>query len=132
MGLVGLPRTKSAVIARAKAEGWRYEEKKDIGGTKRMYELPAKYLQSQAPAPSPAPVLSTPAPVVGTVVSGTNKVDTEKLELAIRALTEWEQERNVQVSPERRPAVIALLYEYLEAHLDEGADAMQRVLRAIG
>ncbi|MGO4380341.1 DNA-binding protein [Pseudoduganella sp. RAF53_2] len=130
LALPGLPKSKPGVIARASAEGWKFETQKGIGGTKRLYEVPAKYFAGTVHARFEA--ARETAHVAGTVAGGTNKVDTEKLELAIRALTEWEKERNIQVSADRRPALIALLYEYLQNHLEEGPDAMQRVLRALG
>lgn len=97
-----------------------------------MYELPEKYLKAISTNP-PAP-LQAGAQVVGTVAGGTNRVDTVKLELAIRALTEWEAERSIKVPDDRRPAVIAILYDYLQnaPELNEGEKAMAVVLRALG
>ena len=128
MHLPGLPTTKARVIARAASEGWPFEEQKGIGGTRRMYELPAKYWPTQGTSVA-APMV---AKVIGTIAAGSAKVDTVKLELAIRALSEWESERGVHVSDERRPAVIAVLYEYLQNHEEDGEQAMSVVLRALG
>lgn len=72
--------------------------------------------------------------VAGTIVSGSNQVDLAKLELAMRALSEWEVERGLTVSADRRPAVVALLYDYLvKAEAEgKGLEAIDIVLRAIG
>jgi len=130
MNLPGLPKSKGRVIDRAKAEGWQFEERKDVGGVRRMYEIPEKYLAGTSY--SEPVVLQAVTQVAGTVAGGSNRVDTGKLELAITALAGWEQKRNIQITPERRSAVIALLYEYLETHSEEGPEAMERVLRALG
>lgn len=128
MGLPGLPKTKARVIDRARIEGWSYEEVKDIGGTKRLYEIPEKYLSGTSRQPAIA--TSVPA-LAGTIVRG-QKVDTERLELAITALSNWEAKRNIQIDAGRRSAIIALLYDYLMTHEEDGDEAMDLVLRAIG
>lgn len=130
MSLPGLPTTKSNVIVRAKNEAWAFVEEKGVGGTRRMYELPARYL-----AKLPGTSYATPeiSKVVGHVAAGRSKVDTAKLELAMRALFEWERERDIKVADDRRPAVIALLYEHLEGiEAEEAQEAMAMVLRAVG
>lgn len=127
MNLPGLPHTKSAVITRAKREGWRYEEAQGIGGTKRLYELPVSYLRGTSFAPPNV------AKVIGAIAAGSARVDPALLEIAMRALGEWEKERNIRVDEDRRPAVIAILYDYLQKADDgEGAEAMAVVLRALG
>lgn len=44
--LPDLPTTKVAIAARAERERWYSEETTGLGGTRRVYEVPAKYLQS--------------------------------------------------------------------------------------
>ena len=123
----GLPISKVGVRALAEREGWPWEDKKGVGGTRRMYAIPEKYLAETSHA---APQISK---VVGHVAAGRSKVDTAKLELAMRALSEWEKERNIKVADDRRPAVIALLYEHLEGiEAEEAQEAMALVLRAVG
>lgn len=131
MGLLGLPRTKTAIIARAKAEGWPFEERKDLGGTKRMYKVPAKYVKSKREGSRSTTPPQSQA-VAGTIVRGSSKVDLDKLELAMTALSNWEKKRAVEIDTERRSAVLALLYDYLVLHANEGEEAMDRVLRALG
>lgn len=132
----GLPTTRAAVNVMAKREGWEYEETTGIGGVRKLYKIPARYLPRQdggdAPV-TPQTALTALNQVAGTVVAGTSRVDPVKLELAIRALTEWEAERGVKVPEDRRPAVIALLYDYVQNSLGENTDsALALVLRAIG
>jgi hypothetical protein len=121
--LPGLPTSKVAIISKAQREGWYFEEATGIGGTRRVYELPAKYVAGTSLEPSHA------AQVAGTIAAGSSKVDQNKLALAIRALDEWERERGVKVSEERRPAVISVLYGYLERG---EAEELEVVLKALG
>lgn len=94
-----------------------------------MYKVPAKYFRGSSRS---APIgMSASVQVAGTIVRGTNKIDPDKLQLAIKALSDWEGKRAIEMDAERRSAVIALLYDYLVLHEDEGADAMDRVLRAL-
>lgn len=72
------------------------------------------------------------APVVGTIAAGTGEVDVRKLELAIQALDVWEETRNLKVASERRPAVIAVLYQFLVKSDQQGPEAVDVVLRALG
>ena len=123
MRLPGLPTSKVNVIARAEKECWEYEEVSGQGGVRRLYTIPSHYLVD---SPRPAPT-----PIAGTVVAGSAKVDLEKLELAMRALTEWESTRNVTISAERRPAVVAVLYDYLVQSEGEVTSAMEVVFRAL-
>ena len=44
MRLPGLPMTKSSILSRAAREGWRYEEQYGIGGIRRVFEIPDRYL----------------------------------------------------------------------------------------
>lgn len=124
MKLPGMPATKVAIVQKAKREGWRYEEATGIGGTRRMYEVPAKYLVGTSYATSET------SKVVGTIAAGSAEVDLNLLKLAMRALDEWEKERGLQVSPERRAVVVNFLYNYLRKGGDAGA--MDDFLKAVG
>ena len=44
MRLPGLPTTKSSILSRVAREGWRYEEQYGIGGIRRVFEIPDRYL----------------------------------------------------------------------------------------
>lgn len=138
--LPGMPKTKVGVRTLAEREGWPYEEMTGVGGKRRVYVVPERlhpaieqHIADTVGEP-PQPAIARDTPVIGNVVAGSSKVDTVKLELAIRALTEWEVEKGVKVSHERRPAVIAILYDYLQnaPELAEGEKAMAVVLRALG
>lgn len=134
----GVPTTRVAVNVMAKREGWEFETATGIGGTRRMYRLPARYARYLAPDAKIEPDASElrieelPSNVIGTVAGGSKRVDVAKLELAIKALAEWETTRNLSIAAERRPAVIAILYDYLVKSEEEGGDGMEVVFRALG
>lgn len=144
LALPGVPKTKVGVRTLAERENWPFEETTGVGGKRRVYEIPKrfnpliqKHLDDDAARRTGGYDAQLPPQetgIAGTVVAGTSKVDTVKLELAIRALTEFEAERGIKVSDERRPAVIAILYDYLQnsPELAEGEKAMGVVLRALG
>jgi hypothetical protein len=145
MRLPGLPTSKSAIINRAAQEGWYFEERPGLGGMRREYEVPAKYLSKiqgdesaggrealanlagSTKSPEKA-VSSADDTVAGTITRG-GMADVKLLEIAMRALDEWEVERGIKISKERRPAVIAILYDYLQKG---NKDAVDVVLRALG
>lgn len=125
MQLPGLPTTKARVIERAASEGWPFEEQKGRGGTRRLYEIPEKYLAGTSYA---APEIAKT--VAGTIAAGSADVDLRLLTLAVRALDEWEQERGVKVSSERRAVVLNFLYDYLRKGGNEGV--LDEFLKAVG
>lgn len=133
MGLPGLPTTKANVINRAEKEQWYFEEAKGPGGTRRLYEIPAKYLSAEGTGNVGDNAIrdqqTSGNKIVGSIAAGARDVDWEKMDLAMRALDEWEQERGVRVVPERRAAVISVLYDYL---VRGEADELTRVFKAIG
>lgn len=46
--LPGVPTTKAAVHAMAKREAWYFEERTGVGGTRRVYQIPARYLPAKS------------------------------------------------------------------------------------
>lgn len=123
----GLPASKAGVRTLAEREGWPYEEKKGVGGTRRLYSLPERYLAGTSYVAPPI------AKVAGFVAAGRLSLDGTKLATALRALEEWEKSRGVTIATERKAAVITILYDYLEAAEEgEGEEAMAKVLKALG
>ncbi len=154
MNLPDLPTTKRAIQLRALKEGWQFESKVGLGGTRKVFAIPSQYLDGQgvvtapgedsvgeapATAPSQVGLHSGPAAkgepskkVIGTIAGGSAKVDLSLLETAMRALSEWERERHTKVADDRRSAIVAILYDYLQSAEDNGEEAMSVVLRALG
>lgn len=118
LGLPGLPSSKVAIAARAEREGWYSEQATGLGGTRRVYELPARYArQVDANEATRVEAASRPG------------VDLELLRLATVALEEWLADRSLSLAPERKADVIAVLYDYLTKGADKAE--MSRMLRAL-
>lgn len=141
MRLPGLPTSKGAIIARAATENWPFEKRVGRGGTRRVYEVPERYLAQPEMGAMPAigslrvnehlapygdlpesggpmgqaarqPPALAQATIAGAVAGG-NVADPQLLAFAIRAFEEWATARQLVIAPERKAAIIALLYDYL-------------------
>ena len=44
LNLPALPKSKPAVTTKARKEGWKFAEETGLGGVRRLYEIPARYL----------------------------------------------------------------------------------------
>lgn len=134
MRLAGLPTTKGKVIQRATSEGWPFEEEKGIGGTRRLYEIPAKYLpdssQEKLPNAPGSESENAVGKVVGTIVAGQTKVDPELMALVVQTLEETLQERRIVIPPERKGPLIAVLYDYLSKGASKEEVAL--LLKSVG
>ncbi|MBX9267691.1 hypothetical protein [Chromobacterium violaceum] len=106
MHLPGLPKSKPALIARAQSEGWYFEERKGLGGTRRVYEIPTRYLGEGDTLSAGAVTLA------GTIVAGSSDIDLSKLQMVETVLDEALRARGLEIAPERRGAVVAFLYDY--------------------
>jgi hypothetical protein len=115
MGLPGLPTSRDNIRARAEKENWYYEEIVGQGGVRRMYRIPAKYKGKD----DPDSAQRKEAPVVGTIVAGSSQVDLEALKLVEVTLERFLVEKGLRIQPEKRAAVVALLYDYIvNKHFD--------------
>ncbi|MCW3478808.1 DNA-binding protein [Neisseriaceae bacterium JH1-16] len=136
--LPGLPTTKVAIASRAEREGWHCEERTGLGGTRRVYEIPARYLpseQTQESAATTAQVDSATGQgqggnVTGPIVAGSSQVNLEMLQLVETTLEEWLQEKGLRLKPERRGAVLAVLYDYVVNKHASNED-IQRLLKVL-
>lgn len=127
MRLPGLPTSRDNIRARAEREGWYSEEATGQGGTRRIYEIPARYLAQGADGEISEEATSK---VAGTIAAG-EEADVKLVELAVRALEEWLQARGLQLEPERKSAIVAVLYKYLRARKDASMEDIEQFLRAI-
>ena len=109
MHLPGLPTTKARIIERAASEGWKFEETTGRGGMRRQYEVPQKYLMPDGDRMGQG----ASSGVVGTIAGG-HKADPHQLSLAVRALEEFLETEKLTIDPDRKGALIALLYDYLQ------------------
>ena len=155
--LPDLPATKRAIQLRAEKEGWRYETKLGLGGSRKVYAVPGRYFSGDGGGGGTAivgsalagdggsggggtlsgreaPMTNTGNKVVGAVVAGSAQGDMDRIQLVVRAVSEWEAERGVKISDDRRPAVIAVLYDYVKKAEESGEAELgiERFLKALG
>ncbi|WP_413672296.1 DNA-binding protein [Massilia cellulosiltytica] len=123
LNLPGMPKSKVAIAAMAKREGWRTEERTGLGGVRRVYELPERF---RSPV-TRAEVLGR-MPIVA--IAGGTKADAELLAMAVQAVEEWCQETGRTLSPGRKGSVIAVLYDYLIK--GGGEEDVKTLLQAVG
>ncbi len=120
-GLEGRSRVEIADIATK--EGWPVRDIRTPGGSRRVYDVPGKYIEGSSHATNQA------SNVVGSIAAGSKDVDWDMMDLAMSALSEWEQERGIVIEQSRRSAIISVLYDYL---VRGEADKLERVFKAIG
>lgn len=125
MNIPGLPKTKPALLAKADREEWYYETKVGLGGVRKMFEIPAAYLPGYQPykaesVDQAALTANESTKVVGAIMGG-EKVNTERLASAIRALDEYLTENNLTIEDStRKSEIITFLYNYLEKKASSG------------
>lgn len=138
MHLPGLPATRDNVHIRAEREGWYSEERKGLGGTRRVYEVPARYL-SKSPAESAATVdtglldaqLEGMQKQMVEMGSTTQLDDMELLEAVIRGVERWVARNDLPPDPNKKAALVTLLYSYFKGvgQLDQGK--LEELLKAV-
>lgn len=114
--LPALPATKVGIRAFAERDGWYSETRTGVGGTRRVYRLPSKYVPGAKSQVAPGQAVSA----VAGAISGGVKANPQLLAMAVRALEEWANEQGISILPERKGAIIAVLYDYLEKGADQG------------
>lgn len=135
MRLPGLPTTKANVILRAEKEQWHFEEGRGVGGARRLYEIPTKYLPvgdwNQVGADDATRGTSMAPPrLLRTIAAGSKDVDTKILADVVEALEAWAKARGVEIPAERKAALIAVLYDYVSKGAD--AERVNQFLQALG
>jgi hypothetical protein len=114
MHLPGLPTTIPSIHARAQKEGWSYETKIGLGGMRKMYEIPDRYLTKTGEPTAHKPNMPDRIAAKAVEKFGSN-IDPVRLSQAIRFLDEFLIEQNRQLSPERKSEVIIVLYKHLKS-----------------
>lgn len=121
--LPGLPTTKSSILARAAKEGWPYEEQYGIGGVRKVFQLPERYLTLDERAKQG--VLSARQNLEKYLVSSSTveedgeipHLDETSLVIAARILEEWLHAEKRILSHEKKGALIALLYKLVSRNV---------------
>lgn len=119
--LSGLPTTKSSILARAAKEGWHYEEQYGIGGVRKVFEVPDRYLLSEKKIRQG--VMSAKQDLEKYRVNGSHAqservtgLDEAKLALSARITEEWLEAEKLVLTHEKKGNLIALLYKIISRH----------------
>lgn len=116
MRLPGLPTTKSSILSRAAREGWRYEEQYGIGGIRRVFEIPDRYLVAAHGAMAGRMVSqNTGCYLVRHDDAGKDAaaLDAGMLAEAAQVLEKWDLDERVGLSADEKGRLIALCYKML-------------------
>lgn len=119
--LPGLPTTKSSILARAAKEGWRYEEQYGIGGIRKVFEVPERYLLSAPVMPEAVSARQDLAEYL-TADEGSSQhaaatvLDESKLALAARIVEEWLDMEKLTLIHRRKGNLIAILYKLVSRY----------------
>lgn len=123
MRLSGLPTTKSSILARAAKEGWYYEEQYGIGGVRKVFEIPGRYLLSDRRI-KPG-VMSARQDLEKYLVGDADaqgeqivNLDEAKLAMAARIVEEWIEAEKLVLTHKRKGKLIALLYKIVSRNAD--------------
>lgn len=139
MRLNGLPATKGRIIDRARLEGWYSEEQKGLGGTRRVYEIPAKYLAANEPPPHDEVVdlnlieaqqgkLRQQMAEIGRT---TAMNEMELLQEVVRGVELWIAKNNLPHDPDKKAALISLLYSYFKPMGQLDQEKLHELLKAV-
>ncbi|PFH20818.1 hypothetical protein [Burkholderia sp. JKS000303] len=130
MRLPGLPATKARIIDRATAEAWYSEERKGLGGTRRVYEIPARYVvrgqDSGGHSDSPEGRLHGELKNLEKSVPYT---DSELLKGIVIAVERWIAKNHFDDDPERKAALIAALFDIAKNAGGLDANKLEDLLR---
>lgn len=114
--LSGLPTTKSSILARAAKEGWPYEEQYGIGGIRRVFDVPDRYLLSdnrirQGVISARQDLERYLVDHAASLNESSASVDESKLATAARIMEEWLESEKLVLSHEKKGSLIATLYK---------------------
>ena len=126
------------MAARAEKEGWYSEGRTGLGGMRRVYEIPAQYLQNSAPESGS----NVDTGLLDAQLEGMRKQmaemgrttqldDMELLEAVIRGVERWIARNDLPPDPDKKAALVTLLYSYFKGvgQLDQGK--LEELLKAV-
>lgn len=117
MNLPGMPKSKPAILAKARRECWPSEKRTVFGGMSEVYEIPAHYLDGTE-AEQPRRPQATAKPAVARAVAGGQQANLALLQQVDTILEEVLQEKEVKLLPQRRGTVLAFLYDCVTKGVD--------------
>ncbi|VWC57516.1 hypothetical protein BLA9940_02607 [Burkholderia aenigmatica] len=134
MGLPGLPGSKAAIMAKADREGWRYEERSGRGGMHRAYEVPARYwvesggIDQEVEAPRLNEVAGQKAK---RYLAQNRMTDSEIVEQIALGVENWIKNNGLTDSPERKAALVALLFSYFREEGGVTTEKLEEMLKKV-
>lgn len=128
MGISGLPTSRSSLLSRAQSEGWYSEERTGIGGTHKVYEIPARYLGSEAAGASGDATQPSKTPQIASIAFAKTKEKRERMLLIMEALETFLAENNLKMAPERKVFLVDVLDRYFEL---EGVFSKEKLVETI-
>lgn len=136
MRLPGLPTSKARIIDRAASEGWSFEERKGVGGTRRMYELPARYVQqagmttSQSTSGTTASMESPQPGKAARTAMGRDEMIIREIVIGVERFLGANPE--VHLTPEDKSTLIAMLYRMVKEKGTSPKEVISSVAKAFG
>ncbi|WP_295756119.1 DNA-binding protein [Undibacterium sp.] len=127
MRLPGLPTKSTNIHERAKKEGWAYETAIGLGGARKMYEIPERYLAQPS---QPSSQHYAEATQIANAHSDKNYIDHARLAEAMCFVDEWIAANKTNIQPMRKAEIVMFLYEYLEKHSDK--EEVNKLLKLVG
>jgi hypothetical protein len=133
MGLPGLPTTKARIIGRASSERWYSEERKGLGGTRRIYAIPEKYLLPEQHQRSKEDDDLQRAKERVLEVRRAGRIDDDALLRAVILTVErWSKKKGIHSpDPEKKAALISLLFRYFQAEGKLDDEKILEFLKAV-
>ena len=108
MAIPGLPATRANIGLKAEREGWYSEERIGIGGARKVYEVPPRYLERLA-LQEGEPADQRGEPIKQPDIAAGGAVDPALFKVAVR-LTEKMYARNPNYDPAMKAEIALLIY----------------------
>jgi hypothetical protein len=134
MRLPGLPTTKARIIERAAAEGWHWEERTGLGGKRKVYLLPDRYTPHDpavASQTTTGDLLDKASEYVATKRAAGEMDDGELIREVVLGVERWLERNKLHPEPERKAALIALLFKYFKEDRSIDEAKLDTLLRAV-
>ncbi|WP_175992343.1 hypothetical protein [Burkholderia vietnamiensis] len=146
LGLPGLPSTKVAIAARAEREKWPVKAATGLGGQRKVYKVPDRYigssdLSTDAAAKRPAgaydpeagsgAMLMAAAEYVAEARKKGEMTDADLIREVVLGVERWLERNHAHPDVEKKAALISLLFRYFQTDgvLDEAK--MDQLLKAV-
>jgi hypothetical protein len=134
MRLPGLPTTKARVIERAASEGWYWEERTGLGGTRKVYDVPDRYVDTKkgnTAATRTDELLGQASTYIKEQREAGNLDDAELIREVVLGVERWLERNKLHPDAEKKAALISLLFKYFKE--DKGIDdaKLDKLLRAV-